>query len=305
MSLAAVPLALVLDAVVGDPDRLWRRTGHPVTWFGAAIATLDDRLNRGRRRDGIVALGLALAVFAIPAALLAAILEAVPGGIALEAFLAATLLAHRSLHDHVAAVADAASLEAARTAVARIVGRETAALDDSGVATAALETLGENLSDGVVAPALWFALAGLPGLVAYKVINTADSMIGHRTERHRAFGWAAARADDLANLVPARLTALLVAFASPRNFARGGWRTVLVDAPRHVSPNAGWPESALAAALGVAFGGPRCYGERVVEGAWLNAGGRPATRADIRRGLAVSLRVGLLHVALYAALVLV
>ncbi len=196
MTLEAVPLALVIDAVTGEPPRLWSRVGHPVAWMGAVIDRLDGALNAGRRRDGVVALALATTAFAVPAALVAGLVGALPAGIVIEAALASTLLAHRSLHDHVAAVERARTPAEAREAVARIVGRDTATLDEAGVARAALETLGENLSDGVVAPAFWFALGGLPGLVAYKVVSTADSMIGHRTPRHEAFGWAAARADD-------------------------------------------------------------------------------------------------------------
>lgn len=293
-----------MDAAVGDPPRLWARIGHPVGWFGAAIAVADRRFNRGKRRvlSGALSLLAILCLFTLPAALVSAALADVPFGLVLEAALASTLLAHRSLHEHVAAVAGAPSLEAARAAVAHIVGRETAALDEPGVARAAIETLSESLSDGVVAPALFFALFGLPGIVAYKVVNTADSMIGHRTARFERFGKAAARLDDAFNLVPSRLTAVLVAIASPRVLPR--LRQVAGDARAHVSPNAGWPEAAFAASLGIALGGPRRYGDRHVEGRWLNARGGVARLADIRRGLALSLRVGIVHVALYGAIAL-
>lgn len=297
-----VVLALLIDGLTGDPDMLWRRTGHPVAWFGAVIDGLDRRLNRGSRRGlkGALALALALAVFVTPAALLGLALSDFSGGWVVEAVLASTLLAHRSLHQHVARVAAADGLEDARAAVARIVGREVAALEQPGIARAGLEALSESLSDAVVAPAFWLAVGGLPGLVAYKVVNTADSMIGHRTARHRAFGAAAARLDDLANLVPARLTALLVLLAAPHALPRAG--TVARDAGRHVSPNAGWPESAFAAALGVSLGGPRSYAGRTVEGAWLNPSGATPTRRDLARGLRLSIRVGALHVLAYAAL---
>lgn len=303
MNLSAVPLALLLDALIGDPPRLWRRTGHPVTWMGAAIAAADRRLNTGpaRRLRGALALLALLALFVVPAFLLARACAVLgPAGIVLEALLACPFLAHRSLHEHVAAVAAAPDLDGARRAVAMVVGRDVTVLDESGVSVAALETLSESFNDAVVAPTLWFALGGLPGIVAYKLVNTADSMIGHRTARHGAFGFAAARLDDLMNLVPARLAALLALVCAPGAWRRAG--TVLSDAPRHVSPNAGWPETAFAVALGVRLGGPRRYGTRTVEGAVLNAAGRPPDFADIRRGLALSRRTGLLQGALYAVL---
>lgn len=300
MSLAAVPLALAIDAATGDPDWLWRRTGHPVTWMGAAIDRLEERLNRRRRIDGVVALGALVGVFGAGALAVDALLPDNVVGLVIEALLASTLLAHRSLHQHVKAVADAPDLPAARRAVAMVVGRETATMDEAAVSRAALETLGENWSDGVVAPAFWLAVAGLPGLVAYKAINTANSMIGHRTPRFEAFGWAAARVDDVANLIPARLAAVVIALARPRTFR--AWPTVVAGAHAHVSPNAGWPEAALAVALGVELGGPRRYGDREVDGIRLNPGRRQPDRRDIRRGLALSLGAGLIHAALYVAL---
>lgn len=306
MSLAALPLALAIDAATGEPAALWRRTGHPVTWFGAAIDAADRRLNTGaaRRARGVAALALLLAVFALPALALGALLDTLPWlvGLLLEAALASALIAHRSLHDHVAAVAQTPTLAEARRAVSQIVGRDPQTLDETGVARATIETLAENLSDGVVAPAFWFAIGGLPGIVAYKVVNTADSMIGHRTPRHAEFGWAAARLDDLMNIVPARLTALLTLLLAPR--ARASWRAVADEARGHVSPNAGWPEAAFAAGLGVSLGGPRRYGTREVDGVWLCPEGRAPGREDIDRALRLSTRIGLVHAALYAALAL-
>ncbi|MEO1105660.1 MAG: adenosylcobinamide-phosphate synthase CbiB [Pseudomonadota bacterium] len=298
----SVALALVIDAATGEPQALWRRIPHPVILMGRAIDAADNRLNRGngRRLRGALALALLIFLVALPAWLVALALSAVPGGVVVEAALASIFIAHRSLHQHVAAVAAAPSLEKARAAVAMIVGRDVSALDDAGVARASLETLSESLSDGVVAPAFWFALLGLPGIVAYKLINTADSMIGHRTPRHEAFGWAAARLDDAMNIVPARLTVLLTVLAAPRLFTKAG--AVIGDARRHVSPNAGWPEAAFAHALGIALGGPRRYGTRVVEGAWLNKAGATATRADIRRGVRLSAWVGLIQISAYVAL---
>lgn len=306
MTLAAVPLALALDAALGEPPALWRRLGHPVRWFGAAIASLDARLNAGshRRAKGVLALVAALALFALPAAAVEALAGRLPPPAQwlLLGALASSLLAHRSLNAHVDAVASAPDLAGARAALSHIVGRDVAGLDEAGVARAGLETLAENLSDGVVAPAFWFAVAGLPGLVAYKVINTADSMIGHRTARHAAFGWCAARVDDAANLVPARLTALAIALAGPGTLRR--LPAVAAQARRHASPNAGWPEGALAHALAVSLGGPRSYAGRHVDGAWLNRDGAPPQRHDLRRGLALSLRVGLIQFAVYVLLAL-
>ena len=306
--------ALALDALIGDPDPVWRRVPHPVAWFGALVDALDRRLNREgeafgtRRRAGVLALGLLIAASAAPALAVEAALLRLPGGGLLVAVLASVLLAQRSLHQHVARVRDAfasGGLEGARQAVAMIVGRDPDSLDGAGVSRAAIESCAENFADGVVAPAFWFALLGLPGLVAYKAINTADSMIGHRTPRHEAFGWAAARLDDAVNLIPARLSGALVALAGA---AAGGrpvraLRVMVRDARRHRSPNAGWPEAAMAAALGLALAGPRRYGARLVDDPFLNAEGRrDAGPADIGRSLRVLAAACLLHGALYAVL---
>lgn len=304
--------ALGIDRVVGDPDALWRRLPHPVVLFGAAVGLAERRLNDPALAEGpavargALAIGLLLALAAAVGGAATAIAEALPLGEALLAVLVAVLLAHRSLLEHVRAVADALGTEGlagGRRAVAMIVGRDPAALDEAGVARAAIESAAENLSDGVVAPAFWFALLGLPGLFAYKMLNTADSMIGHRDARHRFFGRATARLDDLANLVPARLTTLLLALAA--GGGPGRWlailRVAVRDAPRHASPNAGWPETAMAAALGIALGGPRRYGSLAVEGAWLNgAGRRSAGPPDIARALALVDRAGAIQAGLYA-----
>jgi adenosylcobinamide-phosphate synthase len=239
---------------------------------------------------GALALALLVATGGAAGALLAWLCATIPGGVVLEVIAIAVLLAQKSLRDHVAAVAsglEAGGVSAGRGAVALIVGRDVAALDASGVARAAIESAAENFSDAVVAPAFWYMLLGLPGLLVYKIVNTADSMIGHRSERYAAFGWAAARLDDLLNLVPARLAALLIAAAalmgcSARNAIAVAWR----DAALHKSPNAGWPEAATAGALDLALGGPRRYGELAVDGAWLNRRGRAeAGVADIRSAL--------------------
>lgn len=304
--------ALALDALVGDPDWLWRRLPHPVVWIGNGIAWLDGRMNRpthaaGRRRAlGVAAIALIAGGAATAGAALHAILAQVPFGWLGEIVVAAVLLAQRSLYEHVAAVAAGfrdAGLPGARRAVSMIVGRDPERLDEPGVCRAAIESLAENFSDGIVAPAFWFAVAGLPGMLAYKAINTADSMIGHRTERHRDFGWAAARLDDLVNLPASRLTALFIAVAA---IPRGGFRAALAavrrDAGRHRSLNAGWPEAAMAGALGVALAGPRAYAGHVVDDGWMNDGGRTAaTPADIAAALRLFLGACAVQATLVAA----
>lgn len=248
--------ALLLDAAFGEPRWLWSRLPHPAVLMGRAIDALDRRFNTGdnRRLRGIAA----TAALVCGAGLLGLAIAALPFGPLWEILLGAILLAQRSLADHVAAVAKGLrqGLPEGRAMVARIVGRDTAAMDEPAVARAAIESAAENLSDGVVAPAFWFLIAGLPGILIYKVVNTADSMIGHRTPRHEAFGWAAARLDDVLNWIPARLTALMLMAAGWR---RGMARIILRDAPRHRSPNAGWPEAAMAVALDIAVSGPRSY----------------------------------------------
>jgi len=292
-------LALAIEAGAGYPDALFRRIGHPVTWLGALIAVLDRGLNSEadsfglRRSKGAVALAALLVIAIGSGALIERAALALPLGWIALAVVASSLLAQRSLHAHVAAVAEALtnSVEDGRTAVAKIVGRDVSALDESGVARAAIESLAENFSDGVVAPALWLAVFGLPGALAYKAVNTADSMIGHKSARYLAFGWAAARCDDLMNVLPARAAAglltvgaLAVSGASPAKALAAAWR----DAPKHASPNAGWPEAAAAGALGLKLGGPRSYGgAEAVDGASLGDGRREASAADIRRALSL------------------
>lgn len=297
--LASLATALALDAAFGEPGWLYRRLPHPVVLFGRLIALLDRGMNREamaprlRRLSGIAALVLLLLAVGLPALLASALLRLLPLGWFVEAALASTLIAQRSLYQHVAAVAEGLErgLGEGRRAVSMIVGRDPESLDESGVARAAIESCAENFSDGVTAPVFWYALLGLPGIVLYKAANTADSMIGHRTPRHEQFGWAAARFDDLVNLVPARLSGLLIALVSP--LAGGAppgtaLAAMAADARHHRSPNAGWPEAAMAAALGVALAGPRRYGGRTVEDRWMNAAGRRrAGAADIRRSLRI------------------
>jgi adenosylcobinamide-phosphate synthase len=289
-------LALLIERFMGYPEILARSIGHPVQWMGALISWLDARLNPegepGSRLAGVAALLVLLIVTGCLAAAAAILLRHMPYGWIAEAVIATPFLAQKSLADHVHAVADGLdrSLAEGRGAVCRIVGRDPEMLDRSGVARAALESLGENASDGIVAPALWLAVLGLPGIVLYKAINTADSMIGHRSPRYFDFGWAAARLDDLVNLPGARLTALLLAVAalfSSRTSAKAAVTAMMRDAHRHVSPNAGWPESALAGALGVTLGGPRSYGGRQVELATMGDGKSTLDANDIRGGLSL------------------
>lgn len=297
-TLAVLAAALVLDRLIGDPPWLWRSLPHPVVRMGRLIGWLDENLNdaarsfAARKARGVAAISLAIILAAVVGAGLHAGFAALPFplGLGLEAVAAAILVAQKSLADHVRAVADALAegLEAGRRAVAQIVGRDVTVLDEAGVARAAIESAAENFSDGVIAPAFWYLVAGLPGLLAYKMANTADSMIGNRSERHAAFGWAGARLDDVLNVLPARLTALALAAAASLsgNDARAAVRAALADARKHKSPNAGWPEAALAGALGLALGGPRRYGAIAVDGAWLNAQGRAeAGSADILRSI--------------------
>lgn len=273
--------ALVLDALMGEPDAIWRRVPHPAVLMGRLIGWCDARFNRGGQRR---ARGLAVILALIAGAWgLGAIVAALPFGPVLEMLAAAVLLAQKSLVQHVAAVAAAlrVSLDDGRRSVAMIVGRDTSGMDQPAVARAAIESAAENLSDGVIAPALWFLVAGLPGILAYKLLNTADSMIGYRTERHRDFGWAAARLDDLANWVPARLTAALIAAA---HLAPGAWAVIRRDARLHRSPNAGWPEAAMAAVLGIALSGPRSYDGQLRDYPFVNPDGRRnLSAADVER----------------------
>ncbi|AWB19794.1 cobalamin biosynthesis protein CobD [Methylobacterium currus] len=315
-SLPVLVLALAVEAVLGYPDRLYRLAGHPVTWIGALIAVLDRGLNREadsparRRTAGILALLLVLAATGLAAfslALACGEFGLLPGMV-LCAVLAASLPAQRSLHDHVAQVAkdlDRDGLPGGRNAVAMIVGRNPETLDEAALCRAAIESLAENFSDGIVAPAFWLGAGGLPGGALYKAINTADSMIGHRTPRHEAFGWAAARLDDLVNLPASRLTAgLIIAAAalSPGASPREALAAVRRDAGRHRSPNAGWPEAAMAGALGLRLAGPRVYGTTRVEDAWMGSGRADANAADIRRALVLYRRACGLLWGLAAAL---
>jgi adenosylcobinamide-phosphate synthase len=321
MSLATTLIILVaalgVEALFGYPQRLYKLIGHPVTWIGALISKLDRDLNRddesraARKASGVLAL---IVLVAIPAGLAWIIQMALAstwlGNIALV-LIASTMLASRSLYDHVRDVALALrneGLDAGRTTVGRIVGRNPETLDEHGVARAAIESLAENASDGITAPVIWFALLGLPGLAAYKAINTADSMVGHRTPRHEAFGWAAARLDDLVNLPASRLTGFLFALAArfiPNGSMDNAFRAMRRDAHRHRSPNAGWPESAMAGALGLKLNGPKTYGATHVEDAYMGDGRREATADDIDRALRLAGVAWGLMIAGLSAIVLI
>ena len=285
--------ALLLDAILGEPDWLWSRVPHPAVLLGRLVATLDRRMNRGTRASGLIALAVLVAVAGAAGwvlSLLPPVVQVLP---------VAILLAQRSLVTHVSAVARGLreGIAPGRRAVAMIVGRRTESLNEPAIARAAIESGAENLSDGVIAPAFWFLVAGLPGLLIYKAVNTADSMIGHRTPRHAEFGWASARFDDLLNLIPARLTGGLIATISLR---RSVWRVMLRDAPLHRSPNAGWPEAAMAAHLGVRLSGPRDYADGPSRDPWLNGAAPDPTAAEIDRAVGVMWRAWGLFAALVA-----
>jgi adenosylcobinamide-phosphate synthase len=305
-------LALLIELMLGYPDWTFRTIGHPVTWIGRLIDALERTLNRAQdspptqRAKGIVALVILVAGVGVIASLVVLLFDRLPFGFILVAALASTLLAQRSLYRHVADVAAALErhgLEAGRKTVARIVGRDPQTLDEAGVARAAIESLAENFSDGVVAPALWMAIAGLPGAAIYKAINTADSMIGHRSPRYRWFGWAAARLDDLVNLPASRMSAALIIAAAAltnRASAAAAWGAVRCDAPHHRSPNAGYPEAAIAGALGLTLAGPRRYDGVLVDDSFMGDGRREATAADIRAALSLYRRADALLIGVIA-----
>jgi adenosylcobinamide-phosphate synthase len=312
MSVALALIAMLIELCFGYPERVASAAGHPVTWIGRLIGALDRLLNRetvraiARRAAGIVAVLILIVVVGTVAFVAEHELLRLPFGFLAVGLLASTLIAQRSLHRNVADVARALERqggEAGRIAVSHIVGRDTEALDAAGVVRAAIESLAENFSDAVVAPIMWMAIAGLPGAALYKAINTADSMIGHRTRRYEAFGWAAARLDDLVNLPASRLSALLLIAAaglSKDASATGAWRALRRDAARHRSPNAGYPEAAMAGALGLSLAGARVYGGVRVEDATMGDGRRDADAVDIVRALALYRRADAILLVLLA-----
>lgn len=285
--------ALAIEALVGWPGRLHAVIGHPVGAFAALIAWCERRLNRqhwtdtARRAAGLLAMIVLLTIVITTAIFVEAQVRTIAGAWAwpLLALLAWPAVAARSLDDHVRPVHAALrrrDLPAARYAVQMIVGRDTAALDEAGVARAAIESLAESFCDGVVAPLLWLMLLGLPGAWTLKAINTADSLIGHREAPFGPYGWAAARLDDLAMLVPARLSALLLCLAGG-----GGWRILMRDHAAHASPNAGWPEAAMAGALGVRLAGPVVYDGALADKAWIGDGRHGVGAPDLARALSI------------------
>jgi adenosylcobinamide-phosphate synthase len=309
-------LALVLDAALGDPAIVFGRIPHPVALIGRGIDWMDRRWNREnqadatRRRAGAIICLVLILASAAAGFFIERRLAGFRFGWIVEAALVSLFLAQNSLYSHIAKVAKgltSGGLASGREAVARIVGRDPESLDEAGVCRAALESLAENFSDGVVAPVFWALIFGLPGILVYKTINTADSMIGHKTPRHLAFGWASARLDDLLNLIPARIAGLLIvasSFVVAGARAHDGFRAMMRDAAKHRSPNAGWQEAALAGALGVALAGPRRYAGVTVEDHWMNDGGRSAaTIDDIRKALRIYVTACLLQAIIVTGMV--
>lgn len=317
LTLGLTLAALLFEAAFGYPSFLLARIGHPVMWIGRLIGALDRHVNRDaaapreRRLAGVGALVVIVAASGGAGLLVQGLAMKLPFGLVLAALAGSSLLAQRSLYQFVGAVADGleTSLEEGRRAVSHIVGRDPDKLDEAGVARAAIESLAENYSDGVVAPALWMAIGGLPGAAIYKGVNTADSMIGHRDARHLYFGWASARFDDLINLPASRLAGVLIvagALFVPGASPRGAWTAMRRDASRHRSPNAGWPEAAMAGALGIAIAGPRHYGGTLSVDGLMGEGGRyDCTPNDIRRALRLYRAADAVMVALVAGLALV
>ena len=291
-------LASLIERFIGYPTSLQNTIRHPVQWIGDLISQADDKLNTDSEDEvssklkGAVSLVAVIAIFAVPAWIIQSQLSHLPFAFLWQALIATPFIAQKSLRDHVLAVDRglSSSLANGRIAVSKIVGRDTSHLDESDITRATLESLAENTADGIVAPLFWFAVLGLPGIVAYKVINTADSMIGHLTSHHRNFGYAAAKLDDLVNLPASRLTGLFFAAAAllkSKSAAQESLTSMWEDASQHRSPNAGWPEAAMAGALGLSFGGPRAYQGEWLDLPWMGDGREVLTRADIAAGLAL------------------
>jgi len=289
-------VALIIDRIVPWPNWLGRTFSHPVVWQGRLIDFLEKRLNqsgfsgKARRLSGLLMLVVLIALTLVVSIAIVKALALLPWGWLVEALFSSVFLAHRSLAMAVTKVADALdiSLASGRAAVAHIVGRDTAGLNQDEVSRAAIESLAENSSDGIIAPLFWLVLFGLPGIALYKAINTADSMVGHKNSRFADFGWASARLDDVVNWIPARLSALLYALASlfvAKASPSRSLKTAISDAPNHVSPNAGWPEAALAGALDFSLGGPRAYGGKMLDLALMGNGKRELEADDIRLAL--------------------
>lgn len=308
--------ALVIEYFIGYPQSLQRAIGHPVEWIGKMIAYLDEGLNdpdaedSDQRNHGIFAVAALCISVGVPALLAEKLLLSFQYGWIINTLLATAFIAQKSLRDHVTAVARTLpqSIVSARKEVAKIVGRDPSTLDESGVAKAALESLAENTADGITAPIFWFAIAGLPGIIIYNAINTADSMIGHKSEKYLHFGWAAAKLDDLVNLPASRITGLLFAGAAwfkSKTCAQTALNSMWRDAGKHQSPNAGWPEAAMAGALDLRFGGPRNYDGEMVQLAYMGDGRKQMTATDIYQGLELYDRALLILLAVAAALALI
>ena len=309
-------VALLVDAYIGDPAFLSRYIRHPVAWIGDIIGVLDDKLNRDKRGNvdrlvrGALVVVFVVALVGVISIGVAWLTLTHPWGWGLEFILVISLLAGRGLYDHVLAVARGLteSVEAGREAVGHIVGRDPAQLDEHGVARAGIESLAENFADGVVAPVFWYVLFGFPGMAVYKAVNTMDSMIGHNNERYRYFGMAAARLDDVLNLIPARLTGLFItigALFTPGASPANALKVMMHDAGKHRSPNAGWAEAPMAGALGLALAGPRRYIDHVVEDPWVGDGRARAMASDIHRALYIYIVASLVNIAFVAALAVV
>ena len=292
-----VLLALAMDAIIGDPNWLYRKIPHPIAAIGCMMNQLDLFLNRPQVKNptkkilGVLFIIIALSVAGIIGWGMQTGLKLMEFGQLLEAILVSIFLAQNSLYKHVRNVAQALvsdGLDAARLSVSHIVGRDPATLDDSGVCRASIESLSENFSDGVIAPVFWYLIAGIPGILMYKTLNTADSMVGHLSPKYRYFGWASAKLDDVANFIPARLTALLIfltALIIPSTKGFKSLRSCLTYANRHRSTNAGWPEAAMAGALDIRIAGPRVYNGIVINDPWMGDGNPNLRTNDINRAL--------------------
>lgn len=296
-------IALILDAIFGEPEWVWAKLSHPIGLMGKSIDWLDNRWNygEGRRRKGVYTLIL----LCVGALIIGWAIAVLPDFSIAEIMAVTILLAHRSLVDHVGNVAPALrdGISQGRRSVSMIVGRDPDEMEESDIARAAIESGAENFSDGVIAPAFWFLLLGLPGMVLYKMVNTADNMIGYQTERHKEFGWAAAKLDDVMNWIPARITGALICFA---HWSRKGWNVMLADANGQRSPNAGWPEGAMAGVLDIALSGPRSYHGSMTDINWLNKAGRVVLGpADIEDAVRVLWRSWIACVLLIAIAALI
>ncbi len=317
---ALIAAAISIEIGQGYPPQLYAWIGHPVTWIGALISLADRTLNRPyfapwqKRAMGMVTLLIIVSISSIPLFLLQHFIGSSIYAMILMALIGSFLVASRSLDEHIRDVATALEREGipgGRRAVGRVVGRDTSVLDEAGISRAAIESLAENFSDGVIAPVFWGLVAGVPGMAGYKAINTLDSMIGHRDEKHLYFGWASARIDDLVNLPASRITGILLILSA--FFVRGAaphaaLKAMLRDAPHHKSPNAGWPEAALAGALGFRLAGPRVYGGQIVVDGYMGNGRAELNSMDIRRALQlyrVSVGLALGMTALGACLTLI